>query len=197
MYKISDFNSLWEIGFAINAIFVFFDLQPLLKKKFKSTQSLGSSEIDKYILKEDQRYVNTYGWRTLVVNYGLWLSLLKLSSIICSLLSLVLIIAGGFNPEFSFGWFTITLLIIIEFAPIVFIPYIILISLPKYKLMCIDEALKNLISKKKSDNEFIKKHMKQYKFLVDYIMHFDHSFLLLINKRKKVSMDEVFDIFHQ
>ena len=45
MFKIADFNSLWEIGFAINAIFVFFELQPFLEKRFSGIHSIGRDAI--------------------------------------------------------------------------------------------------------------------------------------------------------
>jgi len=32
MINISDFNSLWEIAFAVNAILVYFELTPALEK---------------------------------------------------------------------------------------------------------------------------------------------------------------------
>ena len=92
MYKFSEFNSLWEIGFAINAVFVFFELQPFLEKKFIGTQSLGSEIINQFILKKHRHRVNTRGWRSLLFGYTIWLRRLKALSVINSIVALLLII---------------------------------------------------------------------------------------------------------
>jgi hypothetical protein len=197
MYKISNFSSLWEIGFAINAVFVFFELQPFLENKFKGMQSIGTDIINKFIRLEDQRYVNTYGWRSLVFGYATWLGRLKLYSVLCSLMSLVLIIVGGFNPDFSFGIFGISTLIVIQFFPIVFISYIILYYLPKYKILCIEEATIKLIEMYQNDNNFIINHMKQYKYLVNYIIVFRPLFSKKIKTKNEISYQEPFELFDE
>ncbi|MCF8075992.1 MAG: hypothetical protein K9L23_17530 [Desulfotignum sp.] len=195
MYKIGDFNSLWEISFAINAIFIFFELQPVLEKKFIGMQTIGSDAIERFIKKDDQRYVNTYAWKSLSFAFVVWLGRLKLYSIVCSLLSITLIIIGGFNPNFSFGFIGICVLIIIQFLPIVVIPSIILYLFPKYKLRCINEAIGKLIEKQQNDADFIDKHLMQYQYLVDYINLFRLPFSVFQRTKKKISNKELFDIF--
>ena len=197
MYKIANFSSLWEIGFAVNAIFVFFELQPVLEEKFRGIQSIGSDIIKMYVRVEDQRYILTYGWKSIAFGYVIWLGRLKLYSIFCSLSSIFLIIIGGFNPDFSFGFIEICVSIVLIFLPVIAILSIILYFLPKYKIKCIHEATSKLIEKYQNDQSFKTNYLNKYKHLADFIEFLRNPALTFFKSKKKKTFTELFEIFNE
>lgn len=200
-YPLSNFNSLWEIAFAVNAIFVIFELIPILNKKLEETLAIGDSEIKEFILKEDQQTILNCGWKRIIFGQIFWTEGLKIISILCSLLALLLIIVGGFNPNLSLSMGIILIFIIIEFGPISLIPLIIVYIIPNYKLKCIDYAISKRIEFKQNgkNSTYFRTHkLKQYKYLVQYIRRKKHPFLSYFTITKgKISSCKLEKIFNK
>ena len=169
MSKILDFNSLWQIAFAVNAIFVYFELAPALERKFKGVNAIGKSVIDDFIEDKDRRYINNYGWKSILFNFTNWIWILKLLSIINSIVALLLIIIAGFSPAAELGWYFLGVIILILFTPIIVIPGIIRYVFPIYKLKCIEEAIKNILDRDGENSELISQKSRRYKIAIEYI----------------------------
>jgi len=195
MYKIADFNSLWEIGFAINAVFVFFELQPFLEKRFLGIHSIGEDIINRVFKGKDRSYVITNGWRNLAWGYGIWMGRLRKLSIINSLVALVLIIVSGYWPDAKFGVTTSLLIIILLFAPILIITGIIVYYLPIYKFKCIENAIKTIMKREQAGDDFDKNQIRKYKAAIECINR-DHFFgSVFIKRDKRISNEEVYRIY--
>lgn len=152
MYNIADFNSVLEVGFAVNAILVFFELESYLGKRFNKTQLLGHNLLANFIQKEeDLRYVTNYGWRSLVFGYAVWIGRLKWISVINSSLCLLLLIGVGYNPAIKIGFIFLAFLLFLIFIPVMGITCIIIYGLPRYKIACMEEALQKLIDRQKEN----------------------------------------------
>ncbi len=193
MVNISNFNSLWEIAFAINAIFVFFELAPLLERKFIGTNSLGKSIIDKMIAEEDQSYINNYGWRSIIFGHFLWLSRLKWLSALNSAIAIILIVIAGFNPTSTLGSLSICIIILILFTPIVLIPAIILYKLPLYKLKCIEEAIENILNRENQEQEAIAAKARKYKISLEYIKLIEFNSSPWVRRNAEFSDSEILE----
>jgi len=124
MYNLSDFSSVLEIAFAFNAILVFFELQKLIEQKYKDINNIGDV-ISIFFDKKDWHYINTYGWKSHLFIYSIWIGRLKVISIINSILALILLIYSGINPNISFELYSIILLLALLFLPVVLITYIL------------------------------------------------------------------------
>ena len=198
MHKIADFNSLWEIGFAINVIFVYFELQPFLEKKFTGIQSIGRDIIDRIILKEHRRRVNNCGWHRLVFGFAIWLQRLKLLSIINSIVAIILIIISGYNPDATFGNIFSTFIIILMFAPILVITVIILCFLPIYKFRCIEYEINRIIEMDQTTGDLNDAMIQKYKAVIEYIKYGGIPFpsSLFVKKDKNMSFEEIIGIIH-
>ncbi len=196
MYKIANFNSLWEIGFAINIIFVYFELQPFLEKKFINIQTIGKEIIDRFIIEKHRHNINISGLRGLTFGYVIWVHRLKYLSIFNSLLSIALICIGGYNPEAEFGVSLSTLIIVLIFAPTTVIPMIILFFLPILKIESIENSITRIIESNKDTHELSDENVKQYKAVLEYIKFRAFPFLYLIKKNESMPIEEVFSILH-
>jgi hypothetical protein len=168
MIKIADFNSLWEISFGVNAIFVYFELAPRLEQKFKGINAIGKNIVEEINQEEDQSFVITYGWRSLFLGYFIWILQLKKLSIINSFISLLLIAVAGFNPESGLSVLTVCITILTLFTPVVCIPIIILYFFPKYKSACLKEAIEKLALRLDDSSEGQEQKQK-YKDAIDRI----------------------------
>lgn len=198
MYKIADFNSLWEIGFAINVIFVYFELQQFLEKRVTGIQSIGRETIDEIILEKHRHRVNICGWKKLLFGYVIWLQRLKFLSIINSIVALMLIIISGYNPDAAFGNVFSAFIIILMFAPILVITVIILYLFPIYKVKCIEYEINRIIEMNQTTDDLSDNMIQKYKAVIEYIkfsaIHFPFSFL--VKRDKSMSIEEVFRIIH-
>lgn len=198
MYKIADFNSLWEIGFAINVIFVYFELQQFLEKRVTGIQSIGRETIDKIILEKHRHRVNICGWKRLLFGFVIWLQRLKFLSIINSIVALMLIIISGYNPDAAFGNIFSTFIIILMFAPILVITAIILYLFPIYKVKCIEYEINRIIEMNQTTDDLSDNMIQKYKAVIEYIkfsaIHFPFSFF--VKRDKSMSIEEVFRIIH-
>jgi hypothetical protein len=197
MSKILDFNSLWQIAFAVNAIFVYFELAPALERKFKGVNAVGKSVIDDFIEDKDRRYINNYGWKSILFNFTNWIWKLKLLSIINSIVALLLIIIAGFSPEAELGWYFLGVIILILFTPIIAIPGIIRYVFPIYKLKCIEEAIKNILDRDGEKSELISQNSRRYKIAIEYIKVAEFGPSFFVKRNKEFSNEEVFREFEQ
>ena len=195
MSKIIDFNSLWEISFAVNAIFVYFELAPALERKFNGINAIGRSTIDELIEEKDRRYVNTYGWRSVAVGFMIWLRILKSLSLLNSIVALLLIIIAGFSPESELGLFVFGTIILMLFTPIIAIPGIIRYIFPAYKLKCIEEAINKILDRENGDPELMSKKSRRYKIAIEYIKMSEFGLSLFVKRNKEFSNKEVFEEF--
>ena len=192
MSKIIDFNSLWEIAFAINAIFVYFELTPVLKRKFKSINAIGRNVIDEMIEKQDRRYINTYGWKSFLFGYTIWVLRLKVMSIFNSLLAIFLIIFAGFKPESVIGSFYLVIIILILFTPILIVIAIFRYGFPFYKLKCIEEAIQNILDRDIEDSTILINKKRRYKIVIEYIKLTEIGPSFFIKRNKEFSTSEIF-----
>jgi len=48
MSTLSDFNNLWEVSFAINAIFIFFDYSEHQNRLLEKIRNIGDKELEDY-----------------------------------------------------------------------------------------------------------------------------------------------------
>ncbi len=198
MYQIINFNSVLEIGFAVNAILVIFELESYLEKRFKKIQGLGRNEINLFVKERDQYHINNYGWRSLAFGYVIWIGRLKLISIFNSLLCLLLLLYAGYNPEVEVGLLTSMAILLLIFLPVLIITFIILYALPYYKFKCIKAAIASILAREKKDlddgeYEIIE---KKYHSLISFIKYTNFPFLLLIRFRKgKKLSDDIINLF--
>jgi hypothetical protein len=192
--KIIDFNTLWEIAFAINAIFVYFELTPALDRKFNGVNEIGRRVIDKLIEEQDRRYINSYGWRSLLFGYVIWVKRLKTMSVFNSIVAIFMVIIGGFNPETALNSVYIAIIIIILYIPILLIPAIILISFPNYKLKCIEEAVQKILDRDDSNPTILSYKKRRYKIAIEYIKITEFGLSFFVKRNKEFSDA---DIFHE
>lgn len=192
MIKISDFNTLWEIAFAVNALFVYFELTPVLERKFKGINAIGISIINKMMDEQDRTYVNTYGWRSVLFGYYIWVSSLKSVSVINSLVAIILIIVAGFIPDKSLGNLFITIIILILFTPVLAIPVIIVYGFPAYKLKCIEEAVHKIIERESCGTATLANKARRYNIAVEYIKMTEFALLPFVKRDKNISDEEIF-----
>jgi hypothetical protein len=197
MSNISNFNSLWEIGFSVNAIFVYFELTPILERKFNSFNAIGRKIIDEMIEENDRKYINTYGWRNILFSYAIWVSRLQAMSALNTIAAIFLIIVAGFNPELVLRDFSIALVILILFTPIVVIPVIILYGLPLYKLKCIEEAAQKILERDNSNPETLAGKTRKYRTIIEYIKLTEFSRFPLVKRNKEFSDDEIFQTINE
>jgi len=191
MYKIADFNSLWEIGFAIHAIFVYFELHQFLENKFTGIRALGKDIINHHILEKYQYRINTSGWRRLAFGYVIWLGRLKLLSIFNSLVALLLIIIAGYNPEAEFGIFLSAVIIASLFLPLLFITAIILFYFPFYKIKCIEYEINQIIENVDNDEDITESVIQKYKAVIEFIKFEHFPLFYLFMRNKKMPFEEV------
>ncbi|WP_435235094.1 hypothetical protein ACR30L_15210 [Psychromonas sp. PT13] len=191
MLRIENFNSLWEVAFAVNAIFVFFDLVPRLNKFFHGSNELGDYTIKTMLNEEDYRYVSTYGWKSILFGYVKFVFTLKLLSLFNSFFALVLIIIAGFNSSFQIGVLPFCFIVAILLIPVVIIPLVILYFLPRYKLLCLIEAIENIINRDNLDSEDILVRNKKYKIAVEYMKRFEFPYILGIKRNPDISNKEI------
>lgn len=194
MLQIESFNSLWEIAFAINAVFIFFELAPFCEKKFIGANSLGDSVICKVVKEEDQRYVKIYGWKSLLFGYTIWISRLKLLSIINSLLAISLIIIAGFDNSSDISLLLFCVLVAVLFTPIVVIPLLALILIPLYKFYCIKEAIYNLTNREVPDSDELISRNKKYNLIVEYIKRYELTGVFWLKRDGNISDEELFSL---
>jgi len=198
MYQIINFNSALEVGFAVNAILVLFELKSYLEHRFKKIQRLGRDDINLFVKERDQHYINTYGWKPLIFGYAIWIGRLKIISIFNSLLCLVLLIFAGYNPEAEFGLLSSLALLLFIFLPVSVITFIIIYGLPNYKFKCIKIAITNILEREKKENEDSEYGIieKRYLSLINFIKftNFPFRFLRGLKKGQKLS-DTFVDLF--
>jgi hypothetical protein len=192
MINISDFNSLWEIAFAINAIFVYFELTPVLERKFNGINAIGSSIINKLAEEEDRRYINTYGWRSALFGYSIWVARLKNISALNSLVAIILIIIAGLSPGSTLGVSFTTIIILILFTPILAIPAILIYVFPAYKLKCIEKAVYEIIERECGNSKALTKKQRRYQIAVEYIKLTEFPFSPFVKRNKLFSNEEIF-----
>jgi len=193
MFKIIDFNSLWEIAFAVNAIFVYFELKPALERKFKGINAIGRSVIDDYMDENDRRYVNNYGWKNVLFGFAIWIKILRSLSVLNSIVALFLIIIAGFSPESEIGWFLIGIIILLLFVPIITIPGIIIFAFPVYKLKCIEKAVQKIIDREKGEPNL--KKWRRYKIAIEEIKITEFGPSIFVKRNKEFSNEEVYSEF--
>ncbi len=196
MIEISNFNSLWEIAFATNAIFVYFDLLPVLERKFKGTQSLGAKFIGLVVPEKDLEYINTYGWRSLLFGYTVWISRLKSLSVINSIIAIFLVILAGYSPKLDLG-FTNILIIIVLFVPVILIPAIVVYGLPLYKLKCIEEAVYIVLERDNLEPATKEVRIRKNRIAIEFIKLTTFPFLFYLIRNKELTVKEVLEEFNQ
>lgn len=171
MYKLIDFGNVWGIGFAINAMFVYFELSNYLNYFFeKHVLNLGSEELDNFFGNIDKRYILKKSIFRFQLGYDTWMIRLKFISIFNSSLSLFILIYCGFNPNAQFGFLIIIFTILLIFIPVIFIPLIIIHFFPSYRLEAYKRAITNIINKKENLSEEDKKIcIENYFTVIDLI----------------------------
>lgn len=100
MATISDFNSLWEVGFAVNAVFVFFDYSDYLDKKMKEIEEIGDEYLQQYF-NHSKFSIGGVPYRNIIYK---WLPIkmniqkhdLKTFSVFNTLFSLVLLLMSSY-----------------------------------------------------------------------------------------------------
>lgn len=195
MSKIIDFNSLWEIAFATNAIFVYFELVPALERKFNGVNAIGANVINELIEEQDRKYINTYGWRSVLFGYVTWIGRLKAMSAFNSFIAILLLIVAGFSPESALGGFYLVIIILILLVPIIIVPTIIICAFPLYKLKCIEEAVQKILSRDEGEPILLNKKKRRYKIAVEYIKLTEFGSSFFVKRSKEFSDDEIFQEF--
>lgn len=196
MLRLIDFNSLWEIAFAVNAILVYFELTPALESKFKGVNAIGRSTIDELLEEHDRVYVNTYGWKSVLFGYVIWIKRLKIFSVVNSVVALLLIITAGFSPEAEIGWPVLGFIIFVLFTPILVIPGIILYAFPLYKLKCIEEAIQKLIDRENGEPKLKENKSRRYRIAIEYIKLTEFGHSLFVKRNKEFSNEDLFGEFN-
>jgi hypothetical protein len=172
MTSLSNFNSVLQIGFAVNALLYFFDLKQALEDYFKNkTLKLGDSEISWHLDEKDRNFISSYGWRALAFGYVIWMSRLKTLTVLDSILSLCLLIFSGFNPTFEIGNFFIFAMLLVLFIPVTFITLVIIYGLPFYKLSCMKNATKKILERDRQtigEDEYTKRE-ERFDVLIKFI----------------------------
>ncbi|TRW91225.1 hypothetical protein [Candidatus Methylobacter oryzae] len=196
MVEISNFNSLWEIAFATNAIFVYFDLLPVLESKFKGTQALGVKFISLVVPEKDLEYINAYGWRSILFGYTVWVSRLKSLSVINSIISIFLVVLAGYSPDLDLG-FTNILIIIVLFFPVIFIPAIVVYGLPMYKLKCIEEAVYLALERDNLEPAIKEVRIRKNRITIEFIKLTTFPVLFYLIRDKRLTIKEVLEEFNQ
>lgn len=146
------------------------NLLRLLKKKFKGINAIGNSIINKMAEEQDRKYINTYGWR-----------------------SVLIIIFSGFSPESVTGVFFTTIIILILFTPVLAIPAIIIYGFPTYKLKCIEEAVSNILERERGDSAAPTNKARRYRIAVEYIKMTEFAFSPFVKRDKKFSDSEILE----
>ena len=164
MLNLSDFNSVFEVAFAINVVLVYFELSPKIEDHFKNLicsdpgPSVLQTEDGRFIeetdvffvgTEEEKRFVCTYGWRAILFKFANFKIILLVTSFIISLFALVLLITSGFLPYFKLPTFVMVLFLIFLFIPVTYLTIYYFISFPKLKRYAVSEARKELNRRKK------------------------------------------------
>lgn len=115
MVTLSNFSSVFEIAFAINALFYLFDLVPLFESKIHER-----FKVSKELAKKKAEATNDHSCYPigLVIGstYSPVASILKFTSIIFSMLSLSLLIFSGFYPNSQITPFWMVILLLVLFS---------------------------------------------------------------------------------
>lgn len=189
MFSLSNFTSVLEIGFGINAVLVFLELIPFFDNYFKKkVMNLGENEINIYVSEKERKIIRSYGWRSLGFGYYLWLSRLKGISIFSSCFSLLLLIISGIFPQFTFGITFLIIMLGVIFIPIISITLIIVYALPYYKLACIKKATEELLENEKNklnEQEFTKKKAT-FEALIKFIEFTNFPSIFMHKNRKNL-----------
>jgi len=117
MNKLSDFSSVFEVAFAVNAVFYIFTYAPLaeseidkrlnqLNKLFKRADKVGVRRGDFPIFWYSK--VKFWGSKLVVGAY----------SIFASAIALLLLVVSGFNPELEISSFWVIVILLSLFVPV-------------------------------------------------------------------------------
>jgi len=119
MVKISNFNSVLEIAFGTNALFYLFELAPATDSRLQRKLNEYYCKLKKTV--NDPVTVNSSTlWLVVALSYGEVRDILKLFSIIMSILSLSLLAYVGFNPDASMSAIRMTILLFVLYlTPII------------------------------------------------------------------------------
>ena len=142
---------------------------------------------------QDRKYINTYGWRSVLIGYFTWVSRLKTISVFNSLVAILIIIFSGFSPESVTGVFFTTIIILILFTPVLAIPAIIIYGFPTYKLKCIEEAVSNILERERGDSAAPTNKARRYSIAVEYIKMTEFVFSPFVKRDKKFSDSEILE----
>jgi len=161
---LSDFNSVFEVAFAINVVLVYFELSPKIDNHFKNLicsdpgPSALQTEDGRFIEEtdvffvgtdEEKTFVCTFGWRSILFKFAKFKIILLVASLVISLFALALLITAGFLPDFKLPTFVIVLILIFLFVPVIYLTIYYFISFPKLKRYAVSEARKELNRRKK------------------------------------------------
>jgi len=142
---------------------------------------------------QDRKYINTYGWRSVLIGYFTWVSRLKTISVFNSLVAILIIIFSGFSPESVTGVFFTTIIILILFTPVLAIPAIIIYGFTTYKLKCIEEAVSNILERERGDSAAPTNKARRYRIAVEYIKMTEFAFSPFVKRDKKFSDSEILE----
>ena len=122
MATISDFNSLWEVGFAVNAIFIFFDYNHYVDNKIKEIQEIGDEYLNQYFDKTKFNFSTMscanlfYKW--LPVKCHVQKQILKIFSIFNSLLTFIMLLVSSYFANMHFSVIFSVPIVLIIFGPL-------------------------------------------------------------------------------
>ena len=164
MHYLSDFNSVFEVAFAINAVLVYFELSPNIDEHFKKLlysdpgPSILQTEDGQFIEEtdvffvgtdEEKAFVRNFGWKSIVFKFANFKSILKAISFVVSFFALALLIVAGFMPDFKAQTFVMIIILIFLFVPVSSLTFYYYISFPRLKRFAASEARQELDRRKK------------------------------------------------
>lgn len=139
MATISNFSSILEIAFAMNALVFFFELAPSsngkLAKKYEEFQKLQKKKIEL----TNNREIFPLGFM-IDSTYNVYFLLIGLAAIILAIISLLLLVYSAFYPAAEISSFTILILLVLFFVPV---PVLFNIAYWKASKL-IDEAIEGM-----------------------------------------------------
>jgi|GEM_PF-2149990 len=142
MVNITNFTSVFEISFAINALFYFFDVLP--KQRNKDLSELAEFDRITQKLKDGgfEGLGNKYFKEGLIQYNSKLIVVLSIVTLFNSALSLALLIWVGFSPNLCAPWYILAVVLFTLFVPAVIL-YPIAVKYRKYFTLFVIEKLTN------------------------------------------------------
>ncbi len=145
MATLSDFNSLFEVSFAVNATFIFFDYLKYQEKRLYKILDIGKEELG-YHFSETKEEIGGWSYANAInkwfpVKYYLETQILKLFGVVNTVISFLLLVLSGLLQSLNF-WplFSIPILLLL-FGPITYNVFKVHYTYPKAIISSIENIL--------------------------------------------------------